>query len=219
VMLRSVGVPARVATGFVTGSRDPLTGRYVVRGRDAHAWAEVYFGGVGWQGFDPTASVPLAGEAGTATSWLEQARAMLPFLLVGAAVIGVLVLALSIFWPRSLRWPRRRARSTPSWAAVMLARVERLGRRAHVPAQPGETVREYAGSLAVQLGEPQLETVGSVIDADAFSAQGVAPAERTAAESTLTQVELAVRERLSKRRRARVVPSSDREHPVTNRHP
>jgi len=64
VMARSVGIPARLATGFVPGHRDPLSGQFVVRERDAHAWAEIYFAGVGWQPFDPTASVPLAGDAG-----------------------------------------------------------------------------------------------------------------------------------------------------------
>ena len=62
VLARSAGIPARLVTGFVPGSRDALTGRFVVRERDAHAWAEIYFPGIGWQGFDPTASVPLAGD-------------------------------------------------------------------------------------------------------------------------------------------------------------
>ena len=71
VMARSVGIPARLATGFVPGTRDALTGQFVVRERDAHAWAEIYFPGVGWQGFDPTASVPLAGDAHPSGSWLQ----------------------------------------------------------------------------------------------------------------------------------------------------
>ncbi len=58
VMLRSLGVPARIAVGFVPGEYDSS----LSRGSDAHAWTEVYFAGVGWQSFDPTAAVPLAGE-------------------------------------------------------------------------------------------------------------------------------------------------------------
>ena len=73
MLARSVGIPARLATGFVPGEKDGLSGRFVVRERDAHVWTEVYFPGVGWQGFDPTASVPLAGEAGAARSWMENA--------------------------------------------------------------------------------------------------------------------------------------------------
>lgn len=60
VMLRSIGVPARLVVGFVPGEYEATTGEWLSRGTDAHAWAEVYFPGVGWQGFDPTAGVPLA---------------------------------------------------------------------------------------------------------------------------------------------------------------
>ncbi len=59
VMLRSLGVPARLVVGYVPSEFDGATGEWVSRGSDAHAWAEVYFPGIGWQGFDPTASVPL----------------------------------------------------------------------------------------------------------------------------------------------------------------
>jgi hypothetical protein len=63
VMLRTQGVPARLATGYLPGERDRVAGVWEVRGRDAHAWAEVWFPEIGWQAFDPTAEVPLAGDA------------------------------------------------------------------------------------------------------------------------------------------------------------
>jgi transglutaminase-like putative cysteine protease len=53
-MARSLGIPARVAVGFTWGDWDAARGEYVVRGKHAHAWPEVYFGGVGWVIFDPT---------------------------------------------------------------------------------------------------------------------------------------------------------------------
>ena len=62
IMLRTQGVPARLATGYVPGQRDGLTGVWTVRASDAHAWVEVWFPLTGWQAFDPTAEVPLAGE-------------------------------------------------------------------------------------------------------------------------------------------------------------
>lgn len=62
VMLRTQGVPARLATGYTPGDRDPVSGVWVVRAEHAHAWAEVWFPEVGWQAFDPTAGVPLAGD-------------------------------------------------------------------------------------------------------------------------------------------------------------
>jgi len=57
VMLRSLGVPARFATGYTPGER-VAEDRAVVRGLDAHAWTEVYFPGVGWVPFDPTPAEP-----------------------------------------------------------------------------------------------------------------------------------------------------------------
>jgi transglutaminase-like putative cysteine protease len=51
-MLRTVGVPARVAVGF-TGGREAGTARSVGT-TDAHAWVEAWFPGVGWTTFDPT---------------------------------------------------------------------------------------------------------------------------------------------------------------------
>ncbi|NLT07180.1 MAG: transglutaminase domain-containing protein [Solirubrobacterales bacterium] len=54
LMLRMVGVPARVAAGFSPGTHDPDTDQYRVRDLDAHSWVEVYFAGVGWVPFDPT---------------------------------------------------------------------------------------------------------------------------------------------------------------------
>ncbi|MBA2617805.1 MAG: transglutaminase domain-containing protein [Rubrobacter sp.] len=54
VMARSLDIPARVATGYVSGEYNPFTGLYEVRARDAHAWVEVYFPGQGWSTFDPT---------------------------------------------------------------------------------------------------------------------------------------------------------------------
>jgi transglutaminase-like putative cysteine protease len=52
VLLRAVGVPSRVVLGFTAGYD---TGTYrVITSKDAHAWVEAYFAGVGWTTFDPT---------------------------------------------------------------------------------------------------------------------------------------------------------------------
>jgi transglutaminase-like putative cysteine protease len=52
-MMRALGVPARVAVGFTPGTDDG-TGTYSVLGRNAHAWPEVWFDGLGWVPFEPT---------------------------------------------------------------------------------------------------------------------------------------------------------------------
>ena len=52
MMARAAGLPARLAVGYLPGERDPLSGAYSVRGRDAHAWAEIQFQKHGWVPFD-----------------------------------------------------------------------------------------------------------------------------------------------------------------------
>lgn len=58
VMLRSVGVPARLAVGYARGDYDAERGVYEVWAEDYHAWPEVYFPGYGWVEFEPTVSQP-----------------------------------------------------------------------------------------------------------------------------------------------------------------
>ncbi|HEX2044817.1 MAG TPA: transglutaminaseTgpA domain-containing protein [Gaiellaceae bacterium] len=54
VMLRLLGVPARVAAGFTSGRYDPKEKEWVVTDHNAHTWVEVWFPGFGWLPFDPT---------------------------------------------------------------------------------------------------------------------------------------------------------------------
>ena len=65
VMLRTLRIPARLVTGFRTGEFNDLTGQYLVRASNAHAWVEAYFPGYGWVSFDPTP----AGSLSTRTGW------------------------------------------------------------------------------------------------------------------------------------------------------
>jgi transglutaminase-like putative cysteine protease len=51
---RAVGIPTRVAVGFTQGQLDEDDGLFHVRGRNMHAWPEVYFAGIGWVPFEPT---------------------------------------------------------------------------------------------------------------------------------------------------------------------
>ena len=74
-MMRAVGVPARVVTGYLGGEWNPVGGYMIVRQSDAHAWTEIWLEGRGWVRVDPTAVVEperltrgvydVMGEAGT----------------------------------------------------------------------------------------------------------------------------------------------------------
>ena len=52
-LMTALDVPARIVGGFYGGNLNPLTGYFVVRREDAHAWVEVYDGNA-WRTFDPT---------------------------------------------------------------------------------------------------------------------------------------------------------------------
>ncbi|NTV37138.1 MAG: transglutaminase domain-containing protein, partial [Anaerolineaceae bacterium] len=55
LMLRAVGVPARLAVGYAEGTQEGEK-TFAVRERDSHAWPEVFFPGIGWVEFEPTVS-------------------------------------------------------------------------------------------------------------------------------------------------------------------
>jgi len=58
ILLRSLGIPARLAAGFAQGECEDESDTYLIHQRDAHAWPEVYFPGLGWVEFEPTTSQP-----------------------------------------------------------------------------------------------------------------------------------------------------------------
>jgi transglutaminase-like putative cysteine protease len=188
MMLRSLGIPARLAVGYVAGERNPFTGLYEVRADDAHAWAEVYFPGVGWQGFDPTADVPLAGDSGAGAAGrgaLAYLTARLPdpppWARDAALTAGALLVAVGAI-RAGWRWrTRRRAARLRSWAARRIARLEREGIRRGRPRAPSETVREYAAAL----NPVRLSAVADVLDAELYSGEPVSLEARAAADAAL----------------------------------
>jgi transglutaminase-like putative cysteine protease len=59
IMLRSLGIPARLVTGYVNGDEKLVPGERIYRGLDLHAWVQVFYPGVGWVNSDPTAGTEL----------------------------------------------------------------------------------------------------------------------------------------------------------------
>ncbi|MFC1988205.1 DUF4129 domain-containing transglutaminase family protein, partial [Chloroflexota bacterium] len=57
VMLRSVGVPSRLSSGYSPGGWDAVTGSSTLQAEDRHTWPEVYFPGYGWVEFEPTPAI------------------------------------------------------------------------------------------------------------------------------------------------------------------
>ncbi|PKN88006.1 MAG: hypothetical protein CVU46_02495 [Chloroflexi bacterium HGW-Chloroflexi-8] len=59
LMLRSIGIPARIVYGYAQGNNDSDEKSYTVVRKQSHAWPEVYFSGLGWVEFEPTSALPI----------------------------------------------------------------------------------------------------------------------------------------------------------------
>jgi transglutaminase-like putative cysteine protease len=187
VMLRSLGIPARLAAGYAPGERNPFTGLYEVRGKDAHAWAEVYFPGVGWQAFDPTAQVPLAGEGGRLTagaglwSYLTH-RLPHPPAVPTVAVLALAAAAVTLV----MRARQRRAALALPWSRRFLEQLEAAGVARGRPRRPNETPAAYVSALAASvLPERALADVAGVLDVEAYGDDPAPEEDRVRAESAL----------------------------------
>jgi protein-glutamine gamma-glutamyltransferase len=137
VLLRTLGIPARMVNGFRSDEFNDLTGYYVIRAKDAHAWVEAYFPGYGWHTFDPTP----AGQTGTPQGWRRLALyvdAMASFwrewivsydsshqLTLGQAAIS----STRSLWESSRTWARSHYNSMLKWARRSQDRVEASPRR------------------------------------------------------------------------------------------
>ncbi len=197
VMLRALGIPSRLAVGFLPGTRTGLSGEFKVRGSDTHAWVEVWFPGAdaGWQRFDPTGRAPAPGARDNSL------RARLTRLLARLwplLVLAVLVLAGWVAW-RVVRWRRRQA--ARPWAARFLARLERAGEARGRPKWPEETPKEYAAGLAASvLPDPRLEEVGELVTVAAYARRELGEGEKAHAADVLRQATKAAPARQFRRR-------------------
>jgi transglutaminase-like putative cysteine protease len=158
VMLRAVGVPARLASGYLTGVYDSKQGAYRVIGANAHSWPEVYFESIGWVEFEPTASQPvlarergaspigLSGEQVRAAEVERQQRATLTRNLVLFSGTLVLVLGIiAVFWIHR----ERQSVALPAETAIPLL-YQRLRRRSQwlgVKIRPSDTPDEFVAAF------------------------------------------------------------------------
>ncbi len=187
-MLRMLGVPARVAVGFTSGSPDD--GTWVVTDHDAHAWVEVYFPGYGWIDFDPTGGperpqlAPIPSGAPVASGTPRPSGTPREGGLFSArpsgfeegpsgpgvtgsrndAPIGLLIgiailLAVAVGSVAAVAW--RRGPRGPISPDDAYGSVARLASRLGFGPRPTQTVYEYAGVLGDELPmvRPELETV------------------------------------------------------------
>ena len=198
VMLRSAGVPARLAVGYLPGHRDGPDDPFVVRASDIHAWVEVWFPTVGWQRFDPTGRAPDP-RAEPQSVWDRLLR-----FLKRLWPLALLLLVAGAGWLawRVAAWRRRRA-ALP-WSTRYFEQLERAGRARGRPRRPEETPREYASGLSKSvLPDARLEDTGDLVTVAAWSRHEPPAEDRARAEAVLRAAKKAAPVRRLRRLRRR----------------
>ena len=202
VMLRTLGIPARVVVGFTPGNRSAFTGYYEVKASDAHMWVEVWFDEYGWYEFDPTFAIPEAEldlaevvPLVRAMQWaIESVAALFPEGMGGAVRVVMLVLLLGTMIAgayiayRKLYRPRVRA---PARAHVELGPVGKAFARFEARFEggrgrrPDETASEF---MARSLGslQPPSESALRAFEKERYSQGGPS---REEAEAAIVELE------------------------------
>ena len=169
VLSRAAGVPARLAVGYAMGAYDTARGCYEVTERDGHSWPEVYFTGVGWVPFEPTApfqlfqrpqdetlpagtvpgvpSMPSRPWSISVRNWWNGISDQWTTYVALAAVAAFVVLTIAQMYGQ---W--RHSRLTSVQAIALVHRdMLRMGERLGVTRRPHQTPQEYGAILAATL--------------------------------------------------------------------
>ena len=186
MMLRSLGIPARLATGYSTGTYDAVLDQSVVHERDAHAWVEVWFPNHGWVPVDPSPGFSALAATQFPSHWAAGGIArLIPHLEIGAPLgaigslglvalipVGVAIVLLVVFawaWLRARRLRRAgRFKSAPG-QSDLLRLYERLQRKLGRRRAPPETPLEYLAERSREPMESLLEEVTLAVNEGAYA--------------------------------------------------
>ena len=159
VMLRILGIPARVVTGYAAGSYIVQQGVFQVPGNAAHAWVEVYFGTYGWIPFEPTPAyeIPFYAQAQMVVAPpqalpQQQAAHQIFWLNAGLTLLG-LALAAGMGTIAWRAWQTRRmiARFTHHPVARIYLAIRYRLQTIGLTSSPARTPREFLSDAAIPL--------------------------------------------------------------------
>lgn len=169
VMARTLGLPARIAIGYLPQPAD-ANGTQTVRHENGHSWAEVYFAGYGWVEFEPTAPFAAAaefsltmpasqadGDIAYEPSYPETALPepdvpllrRLPWVRLGL-VAGLALLLVTVWW-----WQRQQWQATADLpdAVWVYGRLQQAAHRLGQPTPASQTPHEFQAAFANRLAQ------------------------------------------------------------------
>lgn len=178
VMARAVGIPARLAVGYVDGLYDAEGNRYLISEADAHSWPELYFQDIGWVPFEPTAQrsviehdqklLPVPPELENPPETKGPFWIITGFVLRGLAALAMIFLVVLVLW---LFWfdPWWLGRKTPKGTlTAIVQRLYRWGRQLQIDLQRPATPYQFLYAIRKKLSEirtkSNLETFISVAE-------------------------------------------------------
>jgi transglutaminase-like putative cysteine protease len=174
LMLRAVGVPSRVATGYLVTDQEVEEGGWLtMREKDAHAWVEFYLPPYGWIPYDPTAGTrtdenSLSQKLSRMLASMGDQRAVRTY---GLPALGVALMCLVWGAPllKMFQQSQRHRRRPPhpddyrGWFMEVYRAMNSRLRRWGLPRAVQQTPWEYASALRQERELPD-ETVASVAD-------------------------------------------------------
>jgi len=160
VLARAAGLPSRLVIGYVSGSYDPYSARYVVTEADAHAWPEIYFPEYGWIEFEPTggrAPITRTNEDEEEFIWPEggdilplvpkAAEPWQGFIIGRWILLGLGGLALVAGLGTGVDSARLLLDTPEGMVSRLQQRLRRHAKRLRVPTHTGDTASELAMAL------------------------------------------------------------------------
>jgi len=164
VLSRAAGLPARLVSGYASGTYDAPNARYVVTADNGHSWVEIYFSGIGWVEFEPTGSLPAIirseGQAGFSQAisepipvqhfnflhWLIDTS----WLILGSTLVSSLLFAIALRYIMDI-W---RLRKLPSLTMLtqIYSRLQLQGKMLSIGQQSGDTPFEFAARFETRFG-------------------------------------------------------------------
>jgi len=228
VLLRSLGIPSRVAVGYVAGEWDTDKEYYVVRETHAHAWTEVFFPGYGWIEFNPSPNWPTVPRAFSSTGdrsadsddedpydgmFPDDDESLDPDSLMdmpidGGSAISQFLLVLGavvaagggLFALVRFAWLRGLARLT--FAAQQYEKMCRLALFARLSPRQSDTPWEYARALSARVPEagPSIRTITGGYTRSVYGNQEPEMEERAGLDRAWREVRGRLLRRFFKRR-------------------